>query len=188
MGPLEDGAAGRGMLAPGHGRVPSTPPELAVTDPFPASCHRASVKTLEAEILFLVLPLAGAGCGRQLGGVGGWKGDRRSGERQQCKGRGTGWGAGWEHQGCLGMGLGEGAWRNCPALEAGRGMLQLVLPLQGGDGRLGKERGRGWGVRWTPVMFPPYPPSREAWGWLGLWGGTSTGTGVAAGGAGKPQR
>lgn len=99
-----------------------------------------------------------------------------------------------EHQGCLGMGLGEGAWRNCLALEAGRGMLQLVLPLQGGDGGLGKhpetgsERGRGWGVRWTPVMFPPYPPSREAWGWLGLWGGTSTGTGAGAGGAGKPQR
>lgn len=79
MGLLEDGAVGRGMLAPGHGRVPSTPPELAVTDPFPAACHRASVKTLEAEILFLVLPLAGAGCGRQLGGVGGL--ERRQTER-----------------------------------------------------------------------------------------------------------
>lgn len=105
--------------------------------------------------------------------MGGWKGDRQSGESQQCKGRGTGWGAGWEHQGCLGMGLGEGAWRNCPALEAGRGMLQLVLPLQGGDGRLGKhpetgsERGRGWGVRWTPVMFSPPPPSagKPGGGW-----------------------
>lgn len=55
-------------------------------------------------------------------------------------------------------------------------MLQLVLPLQGGDGRLGKhpetgsERGRGWGVRWTPVMFCPPPPQQGSLGVAGAVG------------------
>lgn len=119
------------MLALGHSRVPSTPPELAVTDPFPAACHCASVKTLEAEILFLVLPLAGAGCGRQLVGWGAGRETDGAGKASSARGGGqagvqagsirAAWEWGW------GKGLGETAqpWRqgegccswSCPCRE-----------------------------------------------------------------------
>lgn len=71
---------------------------LAVT--FPTACHFASTKPHGAEVLLLLLPLAGVGCGRRLkeaeGAGGGWKGQLES-----ISSAGE-WG--W------GKGIGESAW------------------------------------------------------------------------------
>ena len=55
------------------------------------------------------------------------------------------------------MGLGERDWRKCLALEVGRGLLWLGLPLPGGEEAMGGlgvngREGEGAGVRWTPAV------------------------------------
>lgn len=76
------------------------------------------------------------------------------------------------------MGLGERDWRKCLALEVGRGLLWLVLPLPGGEEAMGGlgvngREGEGVGVRWTPAVCPPCTEPGGIWshGWeqQGCW-------------------
>lgn len=142
---------------------------LAVT--FPTACHFASTKPHGAEVLLLLLLLAGAGCGRRL------KEDGRKlkGEKARCKEGEAGGRVSLRTSVLLGNGAGGKGLEKVPGPGGWEGIAMAgAAPARGrgGNGRAGGEwegRGRGRGE----VDPSCVTPMHRAWWDLEPWMGAA---------------